>query len=462
MGTLSGAQLNGTFHTWHDGERERVEQNLGARTERSLQLGSRRFEQNSNGNVIEIKGLLLRRARTQDFIGSTALFDKPQYSKSLGFVKLNDGREVYQLEVSPPEGETETMSIDAHTHLLDRLEYVDGDGIFSVDFSDFRPVAGYIFSFKQVQSDGDHPYDVTQTVTQMIAGKSIPKSVFEPLVPVRLLVSRPVTVPIVERFGALYTDVVIHGRTFTFLIDSGAQGLVLDSRVSTLLGLLPQGSFEARGTSRTGGIGVTALDKIHIGDATLPVGVASILDLAGSTNGRFAIDGILGFSLFGAAMVQIDYAKMTMTIAAPGGLPALGTKFDVDTDRELPEMQGRFLIDTGNGNELLLFHAFMQAHPGLVTGTMRIADPSYGVGGASTSYSTSVGELDLGPYRLFHRTTNVILSTEGAFADRFDAGNIGLATLKNFIVTFDAFNRTLYLERGGLFSDGRERHPVNE
>lgn len=466
IGTLAGANLSGTFHSWHQPEHDRFDQALGARAEKSLQLGQRRFEQNGSGNVIELKGLLMRRGITQDFINSTDLFAHPEFLKLKDVSKLEDGRSVYRLDVSPPGGEVETIDLDTQSGLLDRLEYIDGDGMYSVDYTDYRPVAGYLFSYKQVQSDGDHPFDIAQTAVKIIANKKIAPEIFAPFVPSRLLASGPVTVPLVEEQGALYTKVTIHGRTFNFLIDSGAQGIVLDSRVATRLGLLPEGSFEARGASRMGGIGVTSLDQIHIGDAILPVGTASILDLAGATEGRFPIDGILGYPLFGSSMVQIDCAKKTMTLAVPGGLAAAGTKFDIDVDRELPEMQadvdgieGRFLIDTGNGNELLLFHDFVDAHRGMLGPTLHLAPPSFGVGGSTRSYRANVDVLDIGPFRMFHRNTNIVLSTQGAFADHFDAGNIGLGVLENFVVTFDAFNRTMYLARGQNFSDGHDRVP---
>lgn len=469
IGTLHGASLRGIVHSWHDGDKDRTDQNLGARIERQLQLGDRRYMQNGSGDVIEYKGLLKQRGITQDFIGSTELFTHPQYVKVLGRDKLSDGREVYRVEVSPPGGESETLGFDVQSGLLDRLEYIDGDGVFTVDFSDYRPVHGYLFAFKQVQSDGTHAFDVTQTLTSVTTGQKIDPAIFKPFVPARLDAPGPVTVPIAERNGGIYTDVTIHGRKFSFLIDSGAQGVVLDSAAAVELALVPQGSFEARGTARMGGIGVTTLDKLHIGEATLPVGVVSILDLARSTDGRFAIDGILGYPLFGAGEVQIDMVRKKMTIAPPGTLPPNGTKFDIEVDRELPEIgaringiDGKFLVDTGNGNELLLFKPFADANRGIIPQSLRAAVPSYGVGGATRAYWVSIDELDLGPYRLFHRYTSVIQSSEGAFADRFDAGNIGLAILKNFVFTVDAFNGTMYLAKSSDFNDGSARRPEED
>jgi hypothetical protein len=49
------------------------------------------------------------------------------------------------------------------------------------------------------------------------------------------------------------------------------------------------------------------------------------------------------------------------------------------------------------------------------------------------------------------------MAEKGAFADRIDAGNVGLGILKNFVVTFDLTNSALYLEKGEGFDDGRLR-----
>jgi len=72
-------------------------------------------------------------------------------------------------------------------------------------------------------------------------------------------------------------------------------------------------------------------------------------------------------------------------------------------------------------------------------------------GGGTRAYATDVDGLAIGSYQFFHANTNMMLSTEGAFADRFDAGNIGLGVLKNFVVTFDLSNRMVYLKPGANF-----------
>ena len=50
-----------------------------------------------------------------------------------------------------------------------------------------------------------------------------------------------------------------------------------------------------------------------------------------------------------------------------------------------------------------------------------------------------------------------MLATNGAFADRVDAGNVGLGVLRNFVATFDLGNAAMYLTPGSGFDDGRRR-----
>ena len=88
----------------------------------------------------------------------------------------------------------------------------------------------------------------------------------------------------------------------------------------------------------------------------------------------------------------------------------------------------------------------MVAHPDLAP---RGADgASYaGVGGANRTYRTQLGSFALGEAVFRDQPAEVILAAQGAFADRIDAGNVGLAMLRRFAsVTFDFPGHALYLE----------------
>jgi len=104
-----------------------------------------------------------------------------------------------------------------------------------------------------------------------------------------------------------------------------------------------------------------------------------------------------------------------------------------------------------------VFRPFLDRHNGLVPYMNGRFAPNYGVGGSARAMSSVFDELDFGSTRLFNRYANIMLTTSGAFADRFDAGNIGYATLRNFVITYDIAQGALYAQRSGTFDDGRYR-----
>jgi len=348
--------------------------------------------------------------------------------------------------------------------MIDRVSYADTDRASTIDYYDYRTVDGALVAMRQIGSDGDHTYDVTQTTKSVRVDAPVSANVFAVPPSPQVQTDAPLTVHITRRRGAWYVPVEFHGHSYEFLLDSGSQGTVIDAHVAAENLLVPEGKMEIAGARRTSGIGVAAVDAFHIGGALLPVRVATVLDLAAMTGGLFHIDGILGYPFFAEAEIRIDPDRATMTLARPGTLPVVGERLAVDLDRELPELparadgeEGRFLVDTGDGNEVLLFHRFVDAHPGLLSAANSSRISSFGVGGSMNAAATNLNELDIGSYRLFNRKANVLYADTGAFADQFLAGNVGLPTLDNFIVTFDLANEALYLAPGPHFDDGRYR-----
>ncbi len=463
LGTLNGAALRGTFHSWRAGGNQRYDENTGVRLESTFRLGEREYIVNENGLVRELRGLLLARQRTEDFIESDAFAEQPQYDRFLGSQQLPDGREVYAITVAPPQGQTQTLYLDTKTAMIDRVAYDDADGTSTQDYYDYRAFAGVLLAQRSVESNGDHAFDLTHLTTKVLIDRPISPDVFMlPNSPV-VQTAQPVTVPLESRDAHDYLHVRIRNHEYTFLLDSGAQAIVLDAHVAQQLGLKAEGQLEVAGAQRTGGLEVAALDSIEIGSATLPVRMVTVLDLRGVT-GAQPIDGILGYPFFAAAELRMDPDSGTLTFAQPGALKPDGTVFAIDSDRELVELQakvngaeGRFVIDTGNGNELLVYSPFLRAHLGLIAYAGGHFANNVGVGGSASAVGTMVDELDLGPFRFYNRYANVMLSTQGAFADRFAAGNIGMGVLKNFVLTFDLANAKLYARPAAHFDDGRYR-----
>lgn len=466
-GILHGEGLQGTFHRWKSPQDERYDQTLGVARQSAIRQGSREWIADQYGNVRELRGILLQRTTTDDFVAGGAFVSKPQYDSYAGTVQLSGGRRAYDIRVKPPGGLVEDVDVDASTFMIDRVSYVDADGHASTDYFDYRVYAGALVAETEVDSNGDSAFDIARAVRRVRVDDPIPASVFTVPPNNEVETSAPVTVPLHEANGHYFVSVAAGGRSYTFLVDTGAQAIILDTRAAQQLGLHPQGKLEVEGTKRVGGMGIAALDSIQIGGATLRTRVVSVVDLSGIGGGS-PVDGVLGYPFFASAEVEFDAAGSRMTFARPGTLGPRGANIPVDLDRAMVEalgrvngVDGRFVIDTGNAGELLLFAPFMKLHPTLLPPQDRSFTRSYGFGGSANALNVIVGELDLGPYRFYNRYANVMLERRGAFADRFAAGNVGMGVLRNLVVTFDLANRRVFALQSSVFHDGRRR-PVGE
>lgn len=446
-----------------DGTKEREDDLLGPRHETSLRLGDKLYVRNSNGNVRELRGYLRRRALTERLIDTGDFVNHPELTRFAGWAQFG-GAKVWRLEVNATGGEPETLWIDPSTGFPLRLEYLDGDGPSTIDYSDWRDVKGRKIAFRNTLSDGDHRFDTVQQTTAVRLDEPVDPSNFAPLAPRLFASDRVHVVPLTERGGHVGVTVRIADKDWFFLLDTGAQSILVDSAVLKAAGVPGQGAMEVRGAARSGGLSTAVLPQLDVDGAVMNDVVVSSLDIAHSMGGGLKIDGILGYPFFASAVVEMDFAKHVLRFGAPGSFAPHGTHVDLDVDRELAEatlrvngmLDAPFIVDTGNSGELLLYRPFLEAHPGLVPFSAK-SSVNYGLGGANQTYRTSLDALKLGGYDLFHRIVDVVLAKDGAFADRVDAGNVGLGVLRNFVATFDIGNATMYLAPGAAFDDGRRR-----
>jgi hypothetical protein len=451
-GTLSGQGLTGDFHSWRRGDDERDDERLGPRVETTLRRGTRIWVRNANGNVHELRGVLLRRALTADFIDSGAFLHDPARVHFAGFGTIA-GKRMWRITVDAAGGDPETLWIGVDDGLPARTEYVDGDGTTFVDLSDWRTVDGQKIAFRSVTTDGDHAFDLIEQTTQVRIGQPIADERFAPLA-VRTFAGEGVqTVPLLQIGSHIGCTVSIGDESYAFLIDTGAQNVLIDTHAARRMHLDEEGSLEVRGAIRTGGLHVARLPHLAIAGASLDDLVVATIDLQ-SANGGSAVDGILGFPFFASGLVQLDFADDVMRFGPPGSFVPPGRRIDLDVDREIPEATVRlndaldvpFIIDSGNSGDVLLYRPFVDAHPGVVaTGGARSVN--YGVGGTDATYRTHIASLRVGGFSLDHLAADVVLASSGAFADRVDGGNLGLDVLRRFIVTFDLGNAAMYLSQ---------------
>ncbi len=396
-------------------------------------------------------GTLLRRARTQQYVDDDGFLSDPQRARPLPAETVR-GRATHPVVVAAPDGDEMTLYFADDDHRIIRSAYDDADGVTTVDYDDWHDVEGENIPFRTIVSDGDPSYDLVATVTAAKHLATVDDALFEIPESRTLVAAGEETLPLIARNGHYLAPVVLAGKRYEFLLDTGASNIVVDSRVATDLGIAGEGAFEAKGAKRVGGVQDVAISTIAIGGARLDDISASALD-----TGALRIDGILGTPFFAESLVELDFGRGTMRFGPPGSFTPQGVRVDLDTDRSLPEAQltagaarvpGAFLIDTGNSEAILLYRAFVEKHPSIVpfTATNSL---TFGLGGAAETYRTKLDRLDFGGTIVRDRPTDVMLATTGAFADHHDAGNIGLGVLTDFVVTFDEANDAMYVARPG-------------
>ena len=123
-------------------------------------------------------------------------------------------------------------------------------------------------------------------------------------------------VPFEMRFGLIVIKVKIHGREYSFILDTGAPD-VISKELAVKLGVKVAGSGKA-GDSQgsSGSVGYTAIDSIGIGDLQFLNTGAAIADLRQSNEiACLDVDGLIGANLMRKAVWHFDYQRHIITIA---------------------------------------------------------------------------------------------------------------------------------------------------
>jgi hypothetical protein len=282
------------------------------------------------------------------------------------------------------------------------------------------------------------------------------------------------TIPIEISGNLIFLQARINNSgPFWFILDSGAEGLLLDSRRANGLGL----RFE--GKSKAGGAGENSYDIAFAKDVTVSLGgvelanqtlsVTSLAPLEPSF-GR-TIDGIIGYHLLSRYVVEIDYAARLVKLYKPqefqysgkgeripitivGGLSVVSARISLPQREPL---EARFLLDTGASSEAILNRPFVESQKLLDGSVKTIREPSsVGLGGDSTTVIGRLESLKLGPFVLEHPIVDFAQDRKGALARRDIDGIIGGEVFRRFKVIFDYSRQQIILEPNLSFSEPYE------
>ena len=486
---LDAGGMTGTL-TEYDAlpRRMRVEMALGPIRQISADNGRVAWEQDMTGHVRLLTGPELSEDRAaQSF--SLEGYDPFRGSKQ-GQVTLHARREpgtgAYILELAPTGGAKQTAYLDPHTYLLRKIVASKAGITGTVSILAYKRVGGEQVPSRLEISYAGLPIQVSATLVSAQRGLPLSPSLFSPPGTARDFAfltpagAGPATIPFSDDHDEIVLPITINGQPRRFLLDSGAGNSFITEGAAKALNLTTVGNVPAVGYGGAARTGIATHATLELPGAVRIQGqtlyVVQDPTITQALKGRGGIDGALGYDLFSRFVVTIDYGKKTLTLADPATITTkkkLGMLLPLRLETRTPNISaavdgrkpGQFLIDTGDSGAVHLFQKYARAN-GLLPAAN---DPNaqtvegLGIGGVIKETVTPGHSLKLGGLTL----TQVPLAAigGGGITDVLDqAGGIGNAVLKKFVVTFDYAHSLLRLQKAPGFTTtlGMARHaPAN-
>ena len=129
------------------------------------------------------------------------------------------------------------------------------------------------------------------------------------------------SVPLVLEDGFPLVPAVLAGRAVRFLLDTGAQGMLVTPETALALSLPLAGMTRVMGTGGSQEARVVRLPGLRLGGAGMPELLAPVLPLPVSLRGEAALAGLLGASLLARFDLDIDVPGGRLALWAPGTCP---------------------------------------------------------------------------------------------------------------------------------------------
>lgn len=279
--------------------------------------------------------------------------------------------------------------------------------------------------------------------------------------------SGSIRVPFVLEENEILFKMTVEGREVWALLDSGASTTAIDATRPVVAGFKPAITIEGSGVDQTMKVGLGLLPKVEVAGLVieqLPVASVPLSALDGFDHRP---EMILGFSVFAAGTLRIDYAKREFVLSrtSDGQIAKDATSLPMRVLDGKPVIDARVEghaiaveVDTGNNGGIQLTDTWAAAHglPG-----KRPVAKLRGMMGAGTQESESqlfrVREIVFGPVKALE----MLVGTMTTPAPGIIGGLLGNELLGRCpAVIFDVPSRALWLEgpctrdvgvsRGGL------------
>ena len=435
--------------------------------------GSVFWKANENGNVVTRRLRDGRRALTADIIDAEAFAEVPTVVRPDAPF---EGKTSAVVRVEPKTGVVADVFFDPQTGAMHGYVFEPDDAIerltvHVVSYAEFAPGKRYVEAVRFNESKR------ASRVTSFEPNVAVSDADLHPPAPTSTWTfgqGNPTPIEIVEHTQqysnsgarAVHVELSMNGHMGHFLFDSGAGGMLVSGAFAKAAGLKEIGHTAFSGVNGRGVAATIArADTIGIGGSTLH-NVLVTQTKGGGASGR-GLDGILGYDVLAAAVVNVNLVNKTMTIRDPDGYEAPVTKgayaFPVDlsnfhagvpvkvNDVVLPSVW----LDTGDDFFVIFPHALEKkaiALSNTVTiGQAFTVDTVVYFGGvdgsgAEPARCVRLNEILIGPYR--YQKALSCFAPNDAFGS--EGGLIGFDFLRHFNWTFDYPHGKVVLTPNGL------------
>lgn len=285
--------------------------------------------------------------------------------------------------------------------------------------------------------------------------------------------AQPIDVLPIELFGDRLPFVLVRvdaSSPLAFILDTGADNELLNGKWAKPLSLKVE---NARSVEQPGGaveMGIVRGVHLGLGRVSMPdhLVVTAPLGFLEPFIGH-PLDGLLGHSFLMLYVVEIDYARRTLSVFDPRTYHYLGPGRAVpltfgETDAfvhatllqpgQVP-VDAKLELDTGSFDALGLHGAFIDEHALVPKGQPRIPLLGLAIGGETTGYRTRLQGIELGGFRIEQPVVSVVTSGDGAKPSPI-AGTLGADVLYRFKVVLDYAHARMILEPNTHLADPSE------
>lgn len=437
----------GTFRVWRLGKDFRESTVLGPLNYENGQHAGTRWQQNRNGLTFTFAGI-----HERDIIADHLWLSND--TKHVHLIGDSLSANAYVVEVNAPTGRHEWLFIEKRTGVIVRRERVERRRRYTTTYDDFKQFDGTLepSHMRTLDSLGN---DREQTiVSRSLDTTPDPKDVAMPASR-RTLVEFPagasvVQLPVRIANGLFVVRVVMGGKSFDFLLDSGAAGIVIDPSVAEALGLerfgQRQGATLGQFSEETAVVPLMAVGQLHMRNV-----VTRVVPVPFHADDRTRIVGLLGFDFFADTVVHIDHEHNIVDVHQPATFhpPADVTAVALALDDKQPAIRAkvgsvvaRVILDTG-ANRTVLQSAFAE-RADINSDKVAMVAKFRGVGGIGTAATVRVKSFEFAGSTF----TDPLIDISAAELGVEDVdGVLGTDLLHDYDVYFDYRTNTAYLHR---------------